>query len=257
VQEEATRPRRRIDRLALTIMAAALAAVVGIAAFLIYRLRTDAPRPQQPAAGEERLREAIADVRKWIEESPRPAPPQTVKPAPVPPQPPVKPQPPPKPLAVVPPPPVPHGFELADARPPKDKRDFDPGDEYGFVVVGDAQFVPDRVTQLRERLATKAAKQLDGKRVRVVQLVTWYVRTPKGPTVEIGAGLPPMPAEKAFDIPEIRKHPYWVISSIAVTVDGRYIHARGTEGFGGGEPDFAAHHRRALLRAIDAIIKEL
>jgi len=66
-----------------------------------------------------------------------------------------------------------------------------------------------------------------------------------------------MPVEKAFDIPEIRKHPYWVISSIAVTVDGRYIHARGTEGFGGGEPDFAAHHRRALLRAIDAIIKEL
>jgi len=247
-------PRRRLDPLALTVLSAALAAIVGIAAFLIYRVRSDTPSAQPPVSADEHLREAIAEVRKWIEDSPRSAPPQTVKPAPVPPAPA---PPPPKPLAVVPPPSVPTGFELTDARPPKDKRDFDPGDEYGFVVAGDAQFVPDRVTVLRERLTTKAAKQLEGKRIQVVQLVTWYVRTPKGATVEAGPGLPRMPVEKAFDLPEIRKYPYWVICSIGVTVDGHYISARGTDGFGGNAPDFAAHHRRALLRAIDQVIAAL
>src|SRR5207302_1002218 len=77
-------PRRRFDPLALTVMAAAVAALVGITSFLIYRLRTDpqaAQQPaQQPAADDSRLRDAIADVRKWIEESPRPAPPVAVKP---------------------------------------------------------------------------------------------------------------------------------------------------------------------------------
>jgi hypothetical protein len=70
-------PRRRFDRLALTVMAVALAAIVGIASFLVYRLRTDTQSPQ-PVAGDEHLRDAIAEVRKWIEESPRPAPPVAV-----------------------------------------------------------------------------------------------------------------------------------------------------------------------------------
>jgi hypothetical protein len=68
-------PRRRLDPLALTVLSAALAAIVGIAAFLIYRVRSDALPAQPPATADEHLREAIAEVRKWIEQPPAVAPP--------------------------------------------------------------------------------------------------------------------------------------------------------------------------------------
>ena len=140
MQEEATRPRRRIDRLALTVMAVALAAVVGISAFIVYKLRTDA-QPAQPAAEDSQLRDAVAEVRKWIEESPRPAPPATVKPAPPPAV--VKPAPPPvskpAPQVVLPPPPPAAAamrFQLTDRRPPKEKRDSDAGAAEAIPAAG-------------------------------------------------------------------------------------------------------------------------
>jgi hypothetical protein len=238
-------PRRRFDPLALTVLSVAVAVIVVISAFLIYRLRSDEPPPA--TAPDTRLRDAVAEVEKWIESMQTPPP--AVKPAP----PPVAVAP-PKPLPL---PPVPRGFELIDERPPKDRRDFDPNDGWGAVVVGDAHFVPDRVSALRERMTGQASKQLEGKRVRVIRLVTWYVRTPRGPTVDSGVpGVPPMAVEKAFGVPEIRQHPYWVICHIVVMVDNRSIGALGTEGFG-GKADFGAHHERALLRGIDAIIKQL
>lgn len=188
----------------------ALAVIVGIASFLVYKLIEESQRP--PAA---------------IAKPPPPPPPKSAR------------------------------FELVDSRPLKDKRDFDPGEGYGFVVAGDAQFVPDRVSMLRERLATTAGERIDGKRVELIQLVTWYVRTPKGALVEAAPGVPPAPPEEVFAVPELRKFPYWVICSVGVVIDGRHISARGTEGFGGAASDFAAHHHRALLHAADEIIKAL
>jgi hypothetical protein len=96
VQDKPQPPRRRLDPLALTVMAVALAAVVGISSYLVYRLRSDASPP--PEAGDARLRDAVAEVEKWIEGMKAPPPPPVAKPPlakPAPPPPMTKPAPPP------------------------------------------------------------------------------------------------------------------------------------------------------------------
>jgi len=153
-------------------------------------------------------------------------------------------------LAIEPPP-----FELVDARPPKDKIDFDLGD--GSVAAGDGQFSPHRLSILRQHLAAVAGPRLAGKRVEVNHLVTWYVRTPDSKMIEPGAGLAPMAAEQYFELPQLRKFPYWVISVVDISVDGRPLHGRGVAGFAGEPPNFASHHREALIRAINQFIAAL
>jgi hypothetical protein len=145
-------------------------------------------------------------------------------------------------------------FELVDLRPRKEKIDFNPGDEYGYVVVGDERF--DRVAALRDRLAEQAGHVLEGKQVQVQQLLTWYVRTPQTPLVETGPGLKPMPPEQVWQIPDLRKHRYWAICVVAVVVDGRRASGRGVSGFN-AETEFGEHHRRALLQAINGVAARL
>lgn len=243
-------PRPRLNRLALTVMAVALAAVVGIASFLVYRLRVDSP-PPQPVAEDSTLRDAIAEVRKWIEDSPRPAPPPVTVAPPV-----FKPAP---QVALPPPPPAAATmrFELTDQRPRKEKIDYDAMASDGYQVFADERFVPDRVSVLRERLAAQAGERLAGKRVTLSQLITYYVRTPKAEFIEQGPGMPRMRPEDAWRIPQMRKAAYWVICELALTVDSQQARGRGVQGFDGSAADFPAQHRRALHSAIDQVIRAL
>jgi len=235
--------RRRFQPLTLAIYGFALAAIVGISVFLGIKIVRD---EQEPLARTQAdwTSNLMAPAKGWLDVRPVPRPPVAKRTPPA---------------AVTPPPaaaPVrATGFQFVDARPPKDKMDFDPGD--GSLVAGDRQFVPDRVSLLRERLASKAGGRLTGKRVEVRQLVSFYVRTPKEKLVPRGPGLAPLPAEKYFDLPQLRQFPYWVVCIVGVSVDGHYLRARGIEGFAGPQADFAAHHQRALLRAVDQVIAGL
>ena len=61
-------PRRRLDPAALVVHGAALAAILGIALFVLYEMRS-APSPAPVAAPDEsKLQDAVAEIRKWIEE---------------------------------------------------------------------------------------------------------------------------------------------------------------------------------------------
>lgn len=146
-------------------------------------------------------------------------------------------------------------FDLVDMRPNKDKMSHDPGD--GSFVAGDAEFSPERLSLLRQHLNAVASAKLAGRRVEVGRLVTSYVRTPKAQTIERGGGLAPMPAEEYFDLPKLRSFPFWVICFLELHVDGRRLHGRGVVGFGGDAPDFARHHRQALVGAINQAIQPL
>ena len=69
--------RPRLDPGALAFHGIAIAAVLGIAVFLLYRIGSE-PEPPKPVAEDSRLQDAVTDIRKWIEEkraepeSPRP-----------------------------------------------------------------------------------------------------------------------------------------------------------------------------------------
>ena len=70
-------PRKRLDRPALVVHGIAIAAIVGIAAFVLYKMGSQ-PEPQQ-AAQDRGMQDAVSDIRKWIEEKrtelqPEPAP---------------------------------------------------------------------------------------------------------------------------------------------------------------------------------------
>ena len=230
-------PRRRYDPAAVVVNLAAIAVFVGAAGYLAVSVWKDASAPKPP-------------------------PPVAAKPAPPAPRVVARPAPPPRPVVAKPAPPraevakppVRRGFELVDIRPRKEKIDYDPGEAYGYVVVGDAAF--DRLGMLRDRLTAQAGHQLDGKRVEVQQLLTWHVRTPQARLVEAGPGLPPMTPEEMWQLPDLRKFRYWVICDVAVLVEGRRASGRGAQGFD-ARADFAASHQRALLRAIDGVAARL
>ncbi len=230
------------------MLSVALALVIAIGTYLFFAIRADVSTDQQsaqpaPMPQDHRLENAAAEVHSWLEGL-RAA---TGKP---PAPPPAKPQINPKPVAI-----EPRSFELVDARPRKDKMSVDLGD--GSVTAGDDQFSPDRISLLRERLTAVAGKRLAGKRIEVSHLVTWYVRTPRQRLVEQTGGLPPMPAEEYFDLPQLRKFPYWVICVVDLSVDGRSAHGRGVAGFASDTADFSAHHRQALISAINQAITGL
>jgi hypothetical protein len=60
-------PRKRLDRPALVVHGLAIGAIVGIAAFLLYEMKSQ-PEPPRPAVEDRRLQDAVTDIRKWIEE---------------------------------------------------------------------------------------------------------------------------------------------------------------------------------------------
>ena len=254
MQDKSQPPRRRLDPLALTVMAVALAAVVGIASYLVFRLRSDAPPPE---AGDARLRDAVAEVEKWIEGMKAPPPPVAKPPV-------AKPAPPPSlqpaPQAAVPPPPraaAAKRFQVTDLRPPKEKRDYDAGEAEGYQVLGDDRFIPDRVSVLHERLAAKAGERLAGKQLQLTQLISWYVRTPKAALIEQGPGMPRVRPEEVWRIPQMRDAEYWIICDITLRVDGQQARGRSTRGFDGSAAALPEQHRRALLTAIDQVIAAL
>jgi len=74
-------PRKRLDRPALVFHGIAIAAIVGIAVFLLYRMGREPERPRQ-AAEDSRLQDAVTDIRKWIEEKRSEAQPEPAPPAP-------------------------------------------------------------------------------------------------------------------------------------------------------------------------------
>lgn len=147
-------------------------------------------------------------------------------------------------------------FDLADARPMKEKRDYDAGEAQGYQVLGDERFVPDRIFVLREQLAARAGDRLAGKRVEVRQLISWHVRTPKAALVDVGPGMAPMEPEKLWRIPQLRNAAYWVICDVILLFDGQAVIGRGTQGFD-RPADMPGQHDRALLAAIDDAIRTL
>jgi hypothetical protein len=95
-------PRRRLDPLAVAIHAIAIAAIVGIGAFLLFQMRS-APDAPTAASQDRRLENAVAEIRDWlaqqrIEPSAKPEPP-AAKPGPSARQPPT----PQSPVAAIPP----------------------------------------------------------------------------------------------------------------------------------------------------------
>ena len=225
-------PRKRIDPLALAVHGGLIAVVIGVVVFLAWQI-SSRPKAPEPAA-ERGIADLLGDARKWIDEQrPRPAPPKP------------KPQPPvsrPAPVAKTSPPPPAEkpaaALRIDDLRPAKEKRDYDSGE--GFFVHGDDDFIPDRLTVLRQRLA---AKGVSAAGVQVTKLMSVSVRT--------------SPAqEAAWRIPGMSRYPYWAICEVGIVVDGRRAQARAIEGFS-DQAELKGGHDRALLSAIDQAIRVL
>jgi len=221
----------RVDRLALTVHATALALIAVLSGLLLFKVMS-VPETPKPAERDSRLAQALNELRKRLEPAKAVPPPAVPRPAP---------------KAAVPvqkAPPM-SSLQLVDLRPMKEKRDYDAMGEEGFQVLGDSRLVPDQLSVLRERLATRLGQRVAGKPVQLSKLMTLHVRTPS------------RDAERMWGIPGMRSAPYWIICDVAFAVDGRGGRGRAARGFSGDAAQVDGEHRRALLDAIDQAIAQL
>ena len=147
---------------------------------------------------------------------------------------------------------------LTDKRPTQDKVDTPPREPlpYSGYVVGDEHFSPDRVSILRNRLATEVGTKLQGKQVVLTRLHSLNINTrPTNLDVLISGARPVSTAE--LGIASSQQFRYWIICEIAIVVDGATYYGRGFDGYSGPLVDYPGHHRKALMTAIDQIVAQL
>lgn len=147
---------------------------------------------------------------------------------------------------------------IVDMRPAKDKIDTSPREPlpYAGYVVGDAHFTPDRVLILRDRLAKEAGAKVRAERIILKQLRALNINTRPTNLDVLVSGARPVSATE-LGIASSEQFRYWVICEITIVVDGATYYGRGFDGYDGPFVDYPAHHRKALMAAIDQIIAQL